>query len=314
MRYRHGFLIKGAPPVVGVISRALSMRIDPQEPIGLPELLIVQGIRSVLAEAGVVMLVGDPGPGMSQLGTLLATFAAQRFAGVILVAEYHQAISLPRLRGPMQMVMVNCFDNAGTASVLPDDWRGQYDLVQRLIRAGHRRIGFLTLRPEIVAGRLRLSGYRAALKDAGIEIDPDLVEDCDFTDQEGEMQLLWDSLDRLLHNPEPPTVLCCGNDRMAAKVYQLLTAMGLRIPQDISVAGFDNHRMVAETLDPPLTTVDLPYSAMGVRAADRLLSLMAGHAPQLGGPMLVTGPVHWRGSVQELRSGQVTTLRPVSGA
>jgi LacI family transcriptional regulator len=91
---------------------------------------------------------------------------------------------------------------------------------------------------------------------------------------------------------------------MALMVYGILRSMGRKLPEDISVAGFDNYRAIAETLYPPLTTVDLPYIALGVRAGERLLSLISGETPDAqspspSSPVLVTGPVHWRSSVTE---------------
>ena len=167
-------------------------------------------------------------------------------------------------------MLANCFDRAGTPCVLPDDRRGQYDLVTRLIGAGHRRIAYLTLFSSLVATRLRTEGYRAALAEAGIAYDPVLVQSCELDDPEGETQLLWDAIDHMLRLPEPPTVLCCGNDKMALKVYGILRSRGIKVPVEMSVAGYDNHRVIAETLYPPLTTVDLPYNALGVRAGERL--------------------------------------------
>ena len=73
---------------------------------------------------------------------------------------------------------------------------------------------------------------------------------------------------------EPPTVLCCGNDEMALRVYGMLRSRGLRVAEDISVAGYDDHRAIAETLYPPLTSAELPYVQMGTQAAALLLELI----------------------------------------
>jgi len=180
---------------------------------------------------------------------------------------------------------------------VPDDERGQFDLVTRLIEAGHRRIGYLSLPQNLVATRLRVEGYRRALAAAGIEDDPALVVSGYLDGREQSSQLLWDAIDRLLTLPDPPTVLCCGNDEMAMRVYGILRTRGLKLPEDISVAGYDNYRAIAETLFPPLTTVELAYGAMGVRAAELLLALIRGEAKPETNPTLVSGPVSWRSSV-----------------
>ena len=75
------------------------------------------------------------------------------------------------------------------------------------------------------------------------------------------------------------------------------------------MAGFDNYRAIAETLYPPLTTVDLPYNALGARAGERLVQLISGEGRNDSSPVLVAGPVHWRGSVNELRPEKVLTFK-----
>ncbi len=220
-------------------------------------------------------------------------------------------ITLPLLSDGTPLVLVNCFDEAGTPAVLPDDQRGQEMLTARLISAGHRRIGFLTLREGMVATGLRVQGYRDALAAARIAFDPGLVRSCDFEGREAEGQLLWDTIDRMLRDPDPPTALLCGNDKMAMRVYGILRTSGVRVPEDMSVAGYDNHRAIAETLFPPLTTVDLPYAAMGVRAAERLLGMIVKAEPRDRAPTLVSGSVHWRASVKERPVARVHQLRTV---
>ena len=175
-------------------------------------------------------------------------------------------MNLPQTPADTPLVLANCFDDRGTPAILPDDRRWQADLVRRLIQAGHRRIGFLTLRRTMPAGQLRPLGYRDALAEAGLAYDPALLAHVDFDEPETGPQLLWDTIDRMLRLPQPPTVICCGNDSMAMAVYGILRSMGLKMPEEIGVAGFDNYRVIAETLYPPLTTVELPYNAMGARA------------------------------------------------
>lgn len=297
--------------LIGLITGAISMSPEPNQPAGLPELFIVQGIQKALAVTPMTLMIADTGGAVEKAAPLIDTFLRHRVEGLIYVAEYHQKVSLPAIPDGTPMVLANCYDDRGTPSILPDDWRGQHDLVARLIQAGHRRIGFLTLRENIAAGPLRREGYRAALAEAGIAYDPALVQDCDLEGREGETQLLWDAIDRMMRLAHPPSVLCCGNDKMALRVYGILRSMGRKVPVEVSVAGYDNYRVIAETLFPPLTTVDLPYTAMGVRAAQRLLALIAGEAPEDRGPTLITGPVYWRESVVELRPNNVSQLKTV---
>lgn len=290
--------------LVGVITGAISTA-DEARPTGLPELVIVQGIQRVMAERGMTMMIADTGDRSDTVPGLVDTFLRHRVEGLIYVAEYHRKITLPAIPNDTPIVLANCYDDAGTPCILPDDEGGQRDLVTRLIAAGHRRIAYLTLMTEIDATRLRTAGYRAALEAAGIAYDPDLVMCCETTSPEAETRLLHAAVEKLMRRPEPPTVLCCGNDKMAIKLFGILRSRGTRVPDEVSVAGYDNHRVIAETLYPPLTTIELAYGPMGGRAAEQLLSLIQGEDPPKA-PILVSGPVFWRSSVTALR----TTLEP----
>lgn len=297
--------------LIGLITGAISMSPEPNQPAGLPELFIVQGIQKSLATSGMTLMIADTGGSIEKAGPLIDTFLRHRVEGLIYVAEFHQKVALPKISDGTPMVLANCFDDHGTPSILPDDFRGQHDLVARLIGAGHRRIGYLTLSTAIAAGPLRREGYRTALAEAGIAYDPAIVENCDLEGREGETQLLWDAIYRMLRLANPPSVFCCGNDKMALRVYGILRSMGRRVPTEVSVAGYDNYRVIAETLYPPLTTVDLAYTAMGVHAARRLMAMISGEVREDNGPTLVAGPVYWRDSVIELRPANVSILKSV---
>lgn len=298
--------------LIGLITGAISTAKElTTRPAGLPDLFILQGIQQVVSQSSMTLMIADTDGRSDRVEPLVQTFLQHRVEGLIYIAEYHRHVVLPKLPHGTPMVLANCYDDAGTANVLPDDWRGQHDLVTRITAAGHRRIAYLTLRTSIAATPLRLDGYRTALANAGISYDPALVQDCDLQANEGETQLLWDAIDRMLRLPDPPTTFCCGNDKMALKVYGILRSRGMKLPDEISVAGYDNYRVIAETLYPPLTTVELPYAAMGVRAAQRLLAMIAGESPEERGPTLVSGPVYWRDSITDLRPNNVTQLKTV---
>jgi LacI family transcriptional regulator len=296
--------------IVGVITGAISMA-EGGRPTGLPELIIVQGIQQVMARSGMTMMIADTGGRSDTAPRLIDTFLRHRVEGLIYLAEYHQKVELPPIPDDTPIVLANCYDDAGTPCILPDDEKGQRDLVNRLIAAGHRRIAYLTLMDDLDATRLRTAGYRAALDAAGIAFDPTLVQVCEMNSSDGETQLLYDAVEKLMRMPDRPTVLCCGNDKMALKLYGILRSRGTRVPDDISVAGYDNHRVIAETLYPPLTTVELPYTAMGARAAQRLLARISGQGRDDDSALLVAGPVHWRASVTERRasSSQLRIVR-----
>ena len=284
--------------LVGLITGAISLSGEPAESRGLPDLLIVQGFQRGMTDAGRTLMIADTGGRQAEVPRLVRTFLEHRVEGLVYVADYHQEVELPPVPKATPLVLLNCFDRIGSPAVVPDDRGCQEALVARLIAAGHRRIGYLTLGPKMTATPLRVAGYRAAHAAAGLPADPALVRSAKPDGAPETSGHLLAELDALLALTPPPTVICCGNDEMAMRVYGMLRSRGLRVPEDVSVAGFDNHRVIAETLYPPLTTVELAYTAMGRRGAEMLLRQIAG-AGRPEAPDIVAGPVFWRDSVTE---------------
>lgn len=286
--------------LVGLVTGAISL--NPEQPTlsGLPDLFIVQGAQKALEAAGMTLMISDTGGRGERVPALLRTFIQHRAEGIIFVADYHKEVTLPPLARSANLVLANCYDGAGTPAVVPDDREGQRRLVRRMIAAGHRRIAYLTLDRTMDATRLRSEGYADALAEAGIAYDPDLVLEADVTppDPDSEVRLLAGAIDRVLGLPVPPTAICLGNDRMAVRAYGMLRSRGLEIPQDISVAGFDDYRAISESLFPRLTTAELPYARIGRRAAEVLLSLIRGDADRPAPREAIAGEVVWRESVR----------------
>ena len=287
--------------LIGLITGAISMKTSEVDTSGLPDLFIVQGIQKAIEASGKTLLIADTGGKSERVPDLIRTFEEHRVEGIIYVADFHRPVPLPRIGSGTKLVLANCYDDRGTPSVLPHDRQGQYALVRSLIAKGHQRIAYLSLSANLDATRLRTAGYRDALAEAGIAFDPDLVipAEIDVPDRETEVQLLWDAIDRVLALPDPPTVLCFGNDRMAMRAYGILRSRGLELPGTISVAGYDNYRLITETLYPTLMSAELPYAAIGIRATQLLLKLLDGEAAP-DKPILVSGPVTPGGSVGDI--------------
>ena len=115
------------------------------------------------------------------------------------------------------------------------------------------------------AARDRAAGYRRALRLAGVAVDPALLREGDWTSESGRDNTL-----ALMALPRPPTAIFCANDPMAAGCYDALARLKLRVPEDVSVVGYDNQPL-SRRLDPPLTTLNLPHAEMGRQAAEWLL-------------------------------------------
>lgn len=289
--------------LIGLITGAISRSAEPTEPTGLPDLHIVQGIQTYMAAQGMTLMIADTGGAQERVKPLIQTFQEHRVEGLIYVADYHREVSLSDATASSPVHLVNCYDATGLPCVLPDDRSGQEALTKRLVAHGHRRIAYVTLDMDMDATRLRSQGYRDALAQAGIGFDPDLLIEGHKQDAQDANASLARAIDHLLDLPEPPSVICCGNDEMALRLYGHLRRRGIRVPEEFSVAGYDNYRVIAETLFPPLTTVELPYRLMGERVAARLLDqISTGTVPPDAMCELVASPVVWRDSVTAIHS------------
>jgi LacI family transcriptional regulator len=139
-----------------------------------------------------------------------------------------------------------------------------------LIKLGHRRIGFIGGRQDLKSAERRLRGYQDSLTQAGLPIDPKLITQGDFTAASGLMCARY-----LLGLPNRPTAIFCANDQSALGTYQAAQEIGLSIPDDLSVIGFDNIPEAA-LADPPLTTIDQSIREMGMIATEMLVKLIQG--------------------------------------
>jgi LacI family transcriptional regulator len=150
------------------------------------------------------------------------------------------------------------------AAVGATNQQGAYEATRYLLQLGHRRIGFVTGTMEMGCAQERLAGYRQALAEHGVAADPQLVREGDFHQPRGFTAGL-----ELLSSPVPPTAIFASNDVSAFGVMEATREKGLRIPDDISVMGFDDIPQAGH-VRPMLTTVRQPLEEMG-RTAARLL-------------------------------------------
>ncbi|RRR98084.1 LacI family DNA-binding transcriptional regulator [Glycomyces terrestris] len=157
-------------------------------------------------------------------------------------------------------------------SVGAGNWSGGLSAARHLAALGHRRIGVVSGPENMEAARARLDGFRSALDLAGVEADPGLVRPGDFSIETGRVHAL-----DLLRLDEPPTAVFACNDSSAVGVYHAAAQLGVRIPEDLSVVGFDDLPM-AKWMIPPLTTVRQPLKEMGAAAARMIVRLAEGGA------------------------------------
>ena len=192
--------------------------------------------------------------------------------GIIYATVYHQEIAVPGVLRSVPAVLIGAVDQQGLVpAVLPDERAGVGSSVDLLVANGHTRIGFVNAAEDVPATRGRLLGYQEALRRHGIDADAALV-----TVGQGEARGGHQAARELLARPDRPTAIVSYNDRMAWGVYTAAAELGLSIPDDLSIVGFDDQAPIPESLFPRLTTVALPHYEMGAWAVETLLSLIEG--------------------------------------
>lgn len=150
-------------------------------------------------------------------------------------------------------------------TILSDNRKGAYEAVSHLFELGHRRIGFIGGIPQISTSTDRREGYEQALRDHGVRIDSALIKEGDSRRERGEYLTA-----ALLDLDSPPTALFTGNNLTTLGALSALNARDLRVPEDISIVGYDDVPW-AMALNPPPTVIDQPAYEMGSRAAELLL-------------------------------------------
>ena len=155
-------------------------------------------------------------------------------------------------------------------SVHSDNLAGAITATRHLLELGHRRIGFLAGRPDLESARQREQGYCRALSDAGLPVDTNLIRVGDY-----DLEMSQEPARQLLTLDDRPTAVFAANDLSAMQTMHVARSLGLAIPGDVSVVGFDNIPESA-LIEPPLTTIDQSIQEMGRRAVELLIAVIEG--------------------------------------
>jgi len=240
---------------------------------------LVQGAESEAAKAGVSLVVTSMHGRRVGNSHWIQHLASRRTDAVVLVvSELYPGAEeeLSKLNTPVVLVDPVGGSNPFIPSITATNFAGGLSATEHLTALGHRRIGIVTGPKDVICARDRLYGYREALARAGIPEDPDLVRYGNFMPDGGE-----NGAASLLDLPDPPTAIFAGTDQQAAGVYREARRRGLRIPDDLSVVGFDDVA-VGEWLTPALTTVRQPLEDMAREAIRTALTLVHnGSAPDV---------------------------------
>lgn len=231
---------------------------------------ILQGVSNAIAATGFELLAysagGDGSPAVGWEKRYLSRLSGTLIDGAILVTPTVLEVG----QGTPVVAIDPHTGPGGIPTVDSDNLGGSITATEHLINLGHRRIGFLSGRPDLESSRLRESGFRHAMKKAGLEVDEDLIRVGSYRRESAEQPV-----HELLALPNRPTAIFAANDISAIATIEVAQSLGLNVPGDLSVIGFDNVPESALST-PPLTTVAQPIQQMGTEALEMLIRIMNG--------------------------------------
>ncbi len=252
-------LVKGRSNLIGLVSDSIATTPFAGQ--------IVHGAQDEAWKRGFVLLIANTEGNAEVEAQAIAMMRAYNVRGILYSTWNHRGTLLPEGLADVDRVLVNCFAEGEPApAVVPDELGGGLEAARMLLKAGHRRLAFINTTSPSPAREGRLAGLHAALREAGAEETDLLVLDA-RPEQEGGYAaapavVRWGA-----------TGVFCHNDRVAMGLYDALRERGLRIPEQVSIVGFDNQEVIAGHLRPPLSTVALPHYELGVRGIRALLGL-----------------------------------------
>lgn len=203
----------------------------------------------------------DPEPDAATVDRLLS----HKPAGIIFATMGMRKVVVPEALKERPIVLANCFcDDPSVPCYVPDDAAGQFNAVKRLLKKGYKRPLFIMLNQDLPAVTLRSQGIERALAEQSLS-GADyrwryMSAECDYHDT-------ITIIDKALAENYQFDSIVCGNDRVALVAYMHLHRLGLSIPNDVAILGYDNMEEVADLFVPGLTTVELPHSELGKQAA-----------------------------------------------
>jgi LacI family transcriptional regulator len=230
---------------------------------------IVRGIEDALAGAGYTALLANSDNDPDKERLHFETLKARQVDGFIMAtAERDHPLIEDAIAADVPIVLVNRTVDGGRAfAVIPDDHKGAVLAVDHLSGLGHTNIAHIVGPERYSTGKARHRGFLHAMKDAGLEPDPEIIRFTrTFTEDEGARVFR-----RLLDEDREFTAVFAGNDLLALGCYDVIAERGVRCPRDISIVGF-NDMPFLDKLHPPLTSVRIPHYELGVRSAELLFA------------------------------------------
>ncbi len=275
-------LVSGRSRILGIIVENITNPFFPE---------LIQSFEEIAVAHGYEILVSSSNSDPAILTNCVRRMLERKVEGVAVMTFGEEEPVLDQLtHRDIPMVMAEFqLDDPKTSTILLDYTTGIRTAIQHLIDLGHRKIGFLAGPHKLHSAITRENNFRTATRDAGLEIDPSWVIECDHTLRGGVT-----GFERLRALTSPPTGILCSNDMTAIGVLRAAYMGGLRVPQDLSVIGLDDIDFAEFTL-PPLTTIRLSRVDLA-RAAFDALSAQTEGTSKFQREFLVTTSLVVRGS------------------
>ncbi|WP_433159393.1 LacI family DNA-binding transcriptional regulator [Kribbella sp. CA-247076] len=237
---------------------------------------LLSGASDVALEAGYMILTIDTWQHPSYVDGALATLRARDVDGLIYADAGLREVGRLDVPPGLPFVLANAYvADHSMPAFIPDDEGGGRAAAELVIEAGHRRIAFVTGDPDAPATIARTRGFTTAMNAAGVPVEGTVVP-ARYSVSSNHAAAL-----ELLRRPDRPTAILAANDRGATGVMLAAASLGLSVPRDLSVVGYDDEQFLAAEIPPGLTTIALPHREMGRRATAELLARIAGgdHGP-----------------------------------
>jgi LacI family transcriptional regulator len=257
---------------------------------------VIQGVVEAGQAAGVdvVLTTHPPHPQTSSSGRaarwIRELISADRRAAIGITSQLADAdlAALARARLPLVVIDPANIPQPDVTSVGSTNFAGGMAATQYLLSLGHRRIGYVGGQPTSGCNQARLSGFRSAMEAVGADVPPEFIWLRDFLYDDGVTGAAT-----MLDCPDRPSAIFAGSDEVALGVLEAARARGIRVPEDLSIVGFDDTQ-AARLASPPLTTVKQPLREMGAVALRTALQLAAGekvdsHHVELATTLIVRG-------------------------
>ena len=257
---------------------------------------IIQGIESAAHADGYRILLGDTQGNRARERDYAKLAEQRQVDGIILLGASIPFGNTDASSWPPLVIGCEYFQDRSIPTVRIDNQAAAAEACAHLIELGHRRIGYLNGPPRSPLCIDRLAGYRAALRAAGIKYEAALVAGGDFTLEAGVA-----GMKQLLQLPKPPTAVFCASDEMALGAIRAAKEHGLKVPEDLSVVGFDDIQFAAYS-DPPLTTIRQPRAEIGQRVMKLMVQLARGKVPAGADTVILPHALMRRGSTRAPRS------------